>query len=219
MQTGARERLPILVADDHALFREGVAALVGADTDLELVGAVGTGEAAVEVAASLQPDVVLMDIRMPGISGVDAARLITTASPHVGVLMLTMFEDDHLVFASMRAGARGYLLKDAGREEVLRAIRAVGTGEAIFSSSIARRFIDYFTDLRPATSRQVFPDLTDREREVLLLVAEGMRNPAVAQRLGISSKTVRNHLSNILSKLQVGDRTEAIIKARDAGLA
>lgn len=192
------EALRVLVADDHVLFREGVTALIAADPSLELVGAVATGEAAVEEATATQPDVVLMDIRMPGISGIDATRLITSASPHIGVLILTMFEDDHLVFAALRAGARGYLLKDAGREEVLRAVRAVGTGEAIFSASIARRFMDYFAELRPVPTRQAFP--------------------AIAQRLRISSKTVRNHLSNVLSKLQVEDRAEAILKARDAGL-
>ncbi|MHB8508495.1 MAG: response regulator, partial [Candidatus Dormibacteria bacterium] len=147
--TDTADALRIVIADDHVLFREGVAALIAAEPSLELVGEVGSGEAAVEVATTLQPDVVLMDIRMPGISGVEAARLITGASPHIGVLILTMFEDDHLVFAALRAGARGYLLKDAGREEVLRAIRAVGTGEAIFSASIARRFMDYFAELRP----------------------------------------------------------------------
>lgn len=213
------ERLRILVADDHVLFREGLTALVAGEPGLELVDEVATGEAAVEAALHLQPDVVLMDIRMPGISGVEAARLITTASPHVAVLMLTMFDDDHLVLASMRAGARGYLVKDAGREDVVRAIRAAGNGEAIFSPAIARRFIEYFGDLHPAPVRTAFPELTDREREVLALVAEGSRNPAIAKRLGISPKTVRNHLSNVLSKLQVADRAEAIIKAREAGLA
>lgn len=213
------EPLRVVIADDHTLFREGVAALIASAPGLELVGESATGEAAVALAADLQPDVVVMDIRMPGLSGVEAARLITTASPHIGVLMLTMFEDDHLVFAALRAGARGYLLKDANREEVLRAIRAVGSGEAIFSASIAGRFIEYFSELRQAPAPTAFPDLTDREREVLTLVAGGARNPAIARTLGISSKTVRNHLSNILSKLQVEDRTQAILKARDAGMA
>ena len=213
------EPLRVVIADDHTLFREGVAALIASAPGLELVGESATGEAAVALAADLQPDVVVMDIRMPGLSGVEAARLITAASPHIGVLMLTMFEDDHLVFAALRAGARGYLLKDANREEVLRAIRAVGSGEAIFSASIAGRFIEYFSELRQAPAPTAFPDLTDREREVLTLVAGGARNPAIARTLGISSKTVRNHLSNILSKLQVEDRTQAILKARDAGMA
>ena len=212
------EPLRILVADDHVLFREGLAALIHSDPELALVGETGSGEGAVALAAQLQPDVVLMDIRMPGISGIEAARLVTRASPHIGVLILTMFEDDHLVFASMRAGARGYLLKDAGREDVLRAIRAVGKGEAIFSASIAGRFIEYFSELRSGPSREAFPNLTDREREVLELVAAGARNPAIARQLGISAKTVRNHLSNVLGKLQVEDRAEAILKAREAGL-
>ncbi|GAC1617475.1 MAG: response regulator transcription factor [Candidatus Dormibacteraceae bacterium] len=207
----------VLVADDHVLFREGLKNLVAGDPGLDLVAEVGDGEAAVEAALRLQPDVVLMDIRMPGISGVEAARLISSASPHVAVLMLTMFEDDHLVLASMRAGARGYLVKDAGREDVLRAIRAAGNGEAIFSPAIARRFMEYFSELRATPVRAAFPELSDREREVLSLVAEGARNPAIARRLGISPKTVRNHLSNVLSKLQVADRAEAIIKAREAG--
>lgn len=213
------DRLRILVADDHVLFRQGLMALVEAEPGLELAGEVATGEAAVEAALRLQPDVVLMDIRLPGISGVGAARLITTASPHVAVLILTMFDDDHLVLASMRAGARGFLLKDAGRDDVVRAIRAAGNGEAIFSPAIARRFIEYFGVLRPPPLRTAFPELTEREREVLALVAEGARNPAIARQLGISPKTVRNHLSNVLSKLQVADRAEAIIKAREAGLA
>lgn len=219
MPEPSTEPARVLVADDHALFREGLAALVRSDRGLDLVAEAGSGEEAVRLAAELQPDVVVMDIRMSGISGIEATRAITAASPHVGVLILTMFDDDHLVFAAMRAGARGFLLKDAGREEVLRAIHAAEGGEAIFSPAIARRLMDYFSDLRPAPARATFPELTNRERELLTLVAEGLRNPAIARKLGISPKTVRNHLSNVLSKLQVGDRAEAILKARDAGLA
>ena len=213
------DAIRVLVVDDHQFFREGLAAMIAAEPDLDLIGQAATGDEAVAMAESLQPDVVLMDINMPGCSGVDAARVLTAASPHIRVLMVTMFEEDHLVFAAMRAGARGYLLKDAGHTEVLRAIRAVAGGEAIFSATIAGRLMAYFSDLRPAPAPTAFPELTEREREVLSLVARGERNAVIATQLGISPKTVRNHLSNILAKLQVADRAQAILRARDAGLA
>ena len=213
------EALRVLIADDHLLFRDGLRALLKAAPDTELVGEATTGEEAVALAAELQPDVVLMDIQMPGGNGIEATRRIVHDSPHVRVLMVTMYEDDNSVFMAMRAGARGYLLKGAKYDEVLRAIRAVGAGEAIFSPAIAARLIDYFASIRPAAPPQVFPELSDREREILALIAQGHKNAEIAERLYLSPKTVRNHVTNIFDKLQVADRAQAIIRAREAGLA
>jgi len=212
------DRLRVLIADDHMLFRDGLRALLGAAVDTELVGEAATGDEAVSLATSLQPDVVLMDIQMPGLNGIEATRSIVQDSPRVNVLILTMFDDDASVFAAMRAGARGYLLKGAKHAETLRAIRAVGGGEAIFSPSIAARLMDFFASIRPSAVPQAFPELSDREREVLGLIAEGYKNVDIAARLVLSPKTVRNHVSNILDKLQVADRAEAMLRARGAGL-
>ena len=210
----------VLVCDDHPMFREGIRVLVNAASDLAVVGEAGTGSAAVELAGSSQPDVILMDLQMPERNGIDATRTIVGDHPGIAVLMLTMFDDDASVFAAMRAGARGYVLKGAGPEEILRAIRAVASGEAIFSHQIARRLMDYFENLRPpAQPAAPFPELTVREREVLTLIAQGRRNQEIARNLHISPKTVTNHITNILAKLQVTDRMQAIVRARDAGLA
>jgi DNA-binding NarL/FixJ family response regulator len=213
------ETLSVLIADDHVLFRDGLRSLVLSAADLELVGEAASGDEAIRLAHELQPDVMLMDIQMPGPNGIEATRRIVQLSPHIRVLMVTMFEDDASVFAAMRAGARGYVLKGAGHDEILRAIRAAGGGEAIFSPAIARRLMDYFAGMRPAAPPRLFPELTDREREVLALIAAGQHNAEIAGRLHLSPKTVRNHITNILSKLQVADRAEAILKAREAGLA
>ena len=214
--------LRVLIADDHPLFRSGLRALLGAVPDMAVAGEATTGEEAVALAAELQPDVIAMDIQMPGVSGIEATRRILDASPHIGVLVVTMFEDDYSVFAAMRAGAKGYVLKDADEEDMLHAIRAVGKGEAIFSPAVARRVIDFFTGARSEVERAVparaFPELTEREREVLDLIAQGLNNPEIAERLYLSPKTVRNHISNIFSKLQVADRAQAIVRAREAGL-
>jgi DNA-binding NarL/FixJ family response regulator len=210
----------ILVCDDHPMFREGVRALIAAAPDLEIAGEADTGDTAIELARTVQPDVVLMDLQMPNRNGVEATRAIVQADPACVVLILTMFEDDSSVFAAMRAGARGYLLKGSGPDELLAAVRAAAHGEAIFSPQIARRLMDYFANLRPpAAPPLAFPELTSREREVLTLVAQGRRNPDIARELFITVKTVTNHITNILTKLQVADRTEAILRARDAGLA
>lgn len=212
------EPLRVLVADDHPLFREGLKTMLASVQDMELVGEAWTGEKAVALTGELLPDVVVMDVQMPDGDGIQATRKIVEHTPHVRVLVVTMFEDDATVFQAMRAGARGYVLKGASYNEMLRAIKAVGDGEAIFSSRIATRLVDYFENIRPAAQPEAFPELSDREREILDLIARGCKNPEIASRLYLSPKTVRNHVSNILHKLQVADRTQAIIRAREAGL-
>lgn len=212
------ESIRILVVDDHLLFRDGLRALIAGADDCELAGEATSGKEAVSLAAELQPDVILMDVKMPDMDGIQATRRIVRTSPHIGVLVLTMLEDDNSVFTAMRAGARGYLLKGADHDETLRAIRAVADGQAIFSPPIATRMMEFFNAMQPAKIPDVFPELTDREREVLGLIARGYNNSQIARELVISSKTVSNHITNILSKLQVADRAQAIIKAREAGL-
>ena len=211
------EPIRILVADDHPGFRSGLRALLGAQTGLVLVGEAETGTEAVELAATLQPDVILMDLSMPGLDGIAATRRIVDTSPHIAVVVLTMADDDAAVFDALRAGARGYLLKGADRIELARAIRAVAAGEAIFGPNVARRLMAYFTSA-PTSPIPAFPELSDREREVLELIARGMSNQQIVDRLVISPKTVRNHVSNIFSKMQVRDRAEAVVRAREAGL-
>jgi DNA-binding NarL/FixJ family response regulator len=212
------ESIQIIVADDHTLFRDGLIALLNSVPDLQVIGQSATGRDAVSQADELQPDVVLMDIQMPGINGIDATRRIVNTSPHIGVIVVTMFEDNDSVFAAMRAGARGYVLKGADQDEMLRTIRAVARGEALFGPAIAARLVEFFASTKPGLSPDVFPELTNRERQVLDLVAQGKNNNTIAGELYISLKTVRNHVSNIFSKLQVADRAGAIIKARDAGM-
>lgn len=209
--------LRVLVVDDHPVFRNGLRALIASVPDLEVAGEATTGEEAVTMATALQPDVILMDLQMSGEGGIAATRRILDASPHIRVLVVTMFEDDESVFAALRAGARGYLLKGASPVEMLRAVSAVGAGEAIFSPAIAQRLLDFFAAPRPAAPVP-FPDLTEREREILTLIVGGQANPAIAAQLEISLKTVRNHVSNIFSKLHVADRAQAVLRARDAGL-
>jgi DNA-binding NarL/FixJ family response regulator len=162
--------------------------------------------------------VILMDLKMPDMNGIEATRRIVQTSPHIGILVLTMFQDDDSVFAAMRAGARGYLLKGADQDEMLRAIRAVASGEAIFSRVIAQKLMHYFGNVKLPGPSSIFPELTDREREILALIAQGYKNPEIAEHLTLSPKTVRNHVSNIFSKLQVADRAQAILRAREAGL-
>jgi DNA-binding NarL/FixJ family response regulator len=212
------EPLRVLIADDHPLFRHGLFALLNASPDFEVAGEATTGEEVIALAAQLQPDVILMDIQMPGVNGIEATRRILHTSPHIRVLVITMFEDDSSVFTAMRAGARGYILKDAQKTDMLEAIRAVGRGEAIFSPAIATRLIDFFAAPRPVASANIFPELTEREREILNLIAQGQSNTAIAAQLVLSPNTVRNYVSSIFSKLQVADRAQAIIRAREAGL-
>ncbi len=216
------DRIRILVVDDHALFREGLRALLAAFPDIDVVGEAANSEQAIAQAESLQPDVVLMDVAMPGIDGIEATRRILHLNPNLGIIIVTMVEDTDSVFAAMRAGARGYVLKGAHHDEMLRAIRAVATGQAVFGSAIASRMMNYFQSLDASSSSAppslAFPELTHREREVLELIARGINNAEIAEQLSISLKTVSNHITSIFSKLQIADRAQAIIRARDAGL-
>jgi DNA-binding NarL/FixJ family response regulator len=209
----------ILVADDHAPFRAGLRALLGSAPELEVIGEAVDGVEAVRLAGELQPDVVMMDLNMPRLGGIEATRQILDASPHISVLVLSMAQDDDAVFAAVQAGARGYLLKGALQAEILRAVNAVMSGEAIFGPAIAMRLANYFRGRQERDPRQAFPELTAREVEVLGLLAEHRTNGEIARHLHISPKTVRNHVSNILTKLQLASRTEAIIRARDARLS
>jgi len=207
--------LRVLIVDDHPIFRDGLRTALQTDT-IELVGEAANGTEAIERAAETVPDVVLMDLQMPGQSGIDATRAITSAHPSIAVLILTMTDDADAVFAAIRAGARGYLLKGADRQELLRAIHGIASGEAIFGLGIAERLLGAFaTEHHPSPP---LPVLTDREREVIVLLADGYTNTAIAGKLVVSPKTVRNHVSNILTKLQVTDRHEAARLAREAGL-
>lgn len=208
--------LRILIADDHPMFRFGLSSLLATTHGMELAGEAENGEQAVELCLANQPDVVVMDLNMPRLDGISATRRITAASPHIGVLVLTMLDDDESLFEAVRAGARGFYPKGAGPVDVIRAIRVIGGGEAIYAPLIAQRILAYFARLpRTATA---FPQLTDRERDILELITKGMRNEEIAHRLTLSLKTVRNHASNIYAKLQVADRAQAIIRARDAGV-
>jgi DNA-binding NarL/FixJ family response regulator len=210
--------LRVVLADDHPLFRHGVATLLRATPDIVVVGEAATGDEATALANALNPDVIVMDIQMPGMRGIDATRQIVARHPQVRILMLTMFEDDASVFLAMRAGARGYVLKDAEKGELVRAIRAVGNGEAIFSPAIAVRLIAFFDAPPPAAALVAFPELTDREREILSLIAQGKNNGQIASHLILSGHTVRNYVSSIFNKLQVADRAQAIVRAREAGI-
>jgi DNA-binding NarL/FixJ family response regulator len=203
-------KLQIMLVDDHPLFRHGVKTLLDNQVDLKVIGEAETGEEAVEMAIILKPDVVLMDIRMPGMNGIEATKLITKQLPETRVLVVTMFEDDSNVFTAMRVGARGYILKDADRDDILRAVRAVGRGEAIFSPDIASRLIEYFATANPAAREEEFPELSAREREVLYMIADGASNQEIANRLQLSKKTIANYFSTIMNKLQIQDRDEAI---------
>ena len=209
--------IQILVAEDSNAFRDGLRDLFKAAQDMNLTGEATNGLEAIKQARRLQPDVVLMDLHMPELNGIEATRRILMTSPHIAILVLTMYDDDESVFAAMRAGARGYLLKGALKNEILRSIRGVAAGEAIFGPAIAQRMVTYFSQM-PTAAASSFPELTEREQEILLLVAQHRKNQEIAQRLRISPKTVRNHVSNIFAKLQVADRAEAILRARDAGL-
>jgi DNA-binding NarL/FixJ family response regulator len=218
MDPDDRAEIRIVIADDHESFRSGLRSLLTQVDGLVVVGETASGDEAVARVAALQPDVVLMDLAMPGMDGIEATRRIVDAAPHVAVLVLTMSDDDDSVFAAVQAGARGYVLKGAQRAELVRSIRAVGAGDAIFGPAVARRLMAYFARPRPSGAETAFPELTEREREILDLVAQGRSNADITAQLVLSPKTVRNHVSNIFSKLQVRDRAEAIVRAREAGL-
>jgi len=215
--------IQVLIADDHVFYREGVRTLLSSSPEISVAGEASTGEEVIARAGELKPDVILMDLKMPGVNGIDATRVIHEKYPNIGVLVITMFDDDDSVFAAMRAGARGYLLKDADRDELIRAIVAVKSGEAIFSPAIAQRMIQYFNS-SPGRQSAVkkgqsdeFAELTEREREILDLIAQGHNNNFIAGKLSLSIKTVQNYVSSILMKLQVADRAMAIVRAREAG--
>ncbi|WP_342774480.1 response regulator transcription factor [Actinocorallia herbida] len=219
------EPLRVLLADDHPVYRDGLAMLLGSVPGIDVVGTAASGAEAVAGAAELQPDIVVMDVGMPGMDGIEATRRVTAASPHIGVVVLTMAEQEATLFAAMRAGARGYLLKGANQTEIVRAIRGVAAGDVIFGPSVARRVADFFAgpeesgrSTPPEPAEYVFPQLTPRERDIIELVAAGRSNAQIAAALFLSQKTVRNNVSNIFTKLHVADRAEAIVRARDAGL-
>jgi DNA-binding NarL/FixJ family response regulator len=208
----------VLIADDHPAFRAGLRAVLAAADDLELAGEAGNGAEAVRLAAELRPDVVVMDVQMPGLDGIAATRQLVAALPAARVLVLTMFEDDATVFRALQAGARGYVMKGASFPELTRAIRAVGHGEALFGPGVAERLAQWFATAPPPVEAEAFPELTAREREVLARLALGRKNADIAAELFLSPKTVRNLVSSILAKLQVSDRVQAGLRARDAGL-
>jgi DNA-binding NarL/FixJ family response regulator len=208
----------VLIADDHAVYRWGLRTLLGSEPDLEVIGEAATGKEIVERAAELRPDIILMDIQMPGMNGIEATRRIIEANQEIGVIILTMYEDDDSVFSAMRAGARGYVLKGAHPSEILKVLRAVADGEAYFGPEIAKRLMNFFSAPKPASPEEAFPELSSREREILDLIAQGHSNAKIAARLFISPRTVSNHISHIFTKLQVADRSHAIIRAREEGL-
>ncbi|MEK6221836.1 MAG: response regulator transcription factor [Chloroflexota bacterium] len=206
----------VLIADDHTLFREGLAALLNSIPDIEVLAMVADGQSVIDVAENSKPDIILMDIQMPKVNGIEATRRIIEANPKIGIIIVTMFEDDESVFMAMRAGARGYILKGADQDEMLRVIQAVAQGEALFSAKIAARLMSFLSNPAVQTN-DAFPELTSREREILELISQGLNNAEIAQSLTISLKTVRNHVSNIYNKMQVTDRVQAAIQAREAG--
>ena len=212
------EPLTILIADDHPLYRRGLAAILDGHDGWSVVAQVQDGLGAVTEAHRLDPDVVVMDLNMPKVDGIDATRRIVSASPRIAVLVLTMYDDDESVFSAMRAGARGYVLKGADHADIERAVAAVARGEAIFGPSVATRIVEFFAAPRRGVDPAVFPQLSQRERDVLDLIAAGRNNTDIAAALQLSPKTVRNHVSNIFAKLHVADRAEAIVRAREAGL-
>ncbi len=214
--------IKLMIADDHRLFREGLKALLAVTDDIEIVAEAEDGESALKKCQEVQPEIILMDINMPGLTGLQATQQILEKFPHIGIIMLTMLEDDASVFNAMRAGARGYLLKGADPKEVLNVIRAVAEGQALFGPAIATRLMNFFKELslKPvaAQSKTSFPELTERELEILRLISQGLNNSEITQKLVLSPKTVRNHITNIFSKLQVADRAQAIVRAREEGV-
>ncbi len=212
------EPLRILIADDQTITRSGLRTLLASQSHIEVVGEAANGVEVIEQAAALQPDVILMDLRMPGVNGIEATRRIHRSSPHIAILVLTVFEDDTSVFPAIRAGARGYLLKNADQEELLRGIRTVANGGAIFSPGIAQRVLGYLNKPEPDLPNNIFDELTPREREILELLAQGRTNAEIASDLSLSPKTVSNNISNVLLKVQAADRAKLMLMALEAGL-
>ncbi len=210
--------LRVVLADDHPVVRAGLSALLSSLPGVEVVGVAANGKDAVKEIVTTRPDVAVVDLQMPELDGFAVTREIARLAPDVAVLVLTMFDDDDSVFAAMRAGARGYLVKGAEQDEIARAIHAVAAGEAIFGPGVAQRVLGFFSATQPVASTEPFPELTTRERQVLDLLAAGMSNSAIAHRLGVASKTVANNVSAVFAKLRVADRSQAIVRARDAGL-
>lgn len=207
----------VVIADDYPSIRAGVRALLETADDIEVVTEVGTTEDAVQAAMELQPDVVMMDLQMPAVGGVKATRTIVHQSPHIAVLVLTMVDDSGSIFAALRAGARGYLLKESGAAELHRAVHAVASGEFITSPAVAQLVSRFFTGAHAGRTSEAFPALTQREGQILDLIAQGKSNAVIARELFLSPKTVRNHISNIFAKIHFTDRAEAIVRAREAG--
>ena len=208
----------LLLADDQTITRTGLRNLLASVEGIEIVGEARDGAEAIELAAQLQPDVIMMDLRMPGVNGIEATRRIHRASPHIGLLVVTVFEDDTSVFPAIRAGARGYLLKNADQDELLRAIRTVASGGVIFSPGIAQKVLGYLTAPAPDAPKHIFDELTPREREILELIAQGKTNAEIAEQLSLSPKTVSNNISNVLVKVQAADRAKLMLMALEAGL-
>ena len=207
----------MVLADDHPLVRQGLRAVLEGSDDFEVVAEAATGTDAVRLCVELHPDVILMDLQMPGLHGIDATREVRRTAPDTAVLVLTMFDDDQSVFAAVAAGAAGYLLKGSDGADIVAAVRAAAAGHAVFGAALAKRLQNWFG--RPPAGRdRPFPQLTDREREILDGVAAGLTNAEIGVRLFLSSKTVANNVSSILGKLQVAHRAEAIVRAREAGL-
>lgn len=212
------DAIRILIADDQAITRSGIRALLAAQHDIEIIAEAQNGEEAITLAASLEPDVILMDLRMPLVNGIDATRRIHRLSPHIGILVLTVFEDDTSVFPAIRAGARGYLLKNTEQEELLRAIHTVANGGAIFSPGIAQKVLGYLHSPPSDVPEQLFDELTSREREILELIAQGKTNVEIASLLNLSPKTVSNNISNVLLKVHAADRAKLMLLALEAGM-
>lgn len=208
----------ILIVDDQTITRSGLQSLLAVAENIEIVGEARNGEEAIDLAASLQPDVILMDLRMPGVNGIEATRRIHRTSPHISILVLTVFEDDTSVFPAIRAGARGYLLKNTEQDELLRAIRTVADGGAIFSPGIAQKVLGYLNAPPPNVSGEIFDELTSREREILEIIAQGKTNTEIATILNLSPKTVSNYISNVLLKVHATDRAKLMLMALEAGL-
>jgi DNA-binding NarL/FixJ family response regulator len=208
----------VVVADDHPMYRYGLGAILDQAEAVDVVASVGDGQELVRAAAEHRPDVVVTDLSMPGLGGAEATSLLLSTQPELAVLVLTMHEDDEHVFAALRAGARGYLVKGAGGEEIVRTVLAVASGDAVYGGSVARRIVAFFAGENTSSpTARAFPDLTPRELEVLDLLAIGCRNHEIARRLTVSEKTVRNHVSQVLAKLHVPDRTAAALRAREVG--